>query len=87
MATAKPKSKAVAHARKKQPPWLWIGVAGLVLVLAVAAIVSSGGGNDDEKQSAAGIEETRAVTVTGDALPAFDRRWRRRRRRQDHPRA
>lgn len=70
MATAKPKptSKAVARARKKQPPWLWIGVAGLVAVLLVAAIVSSGGG-DDETASVAGIEETRAVSVTGDALP------------------
>ena len=66
----KPKSQAVARARKKQPPWLWIGVAGLVLVLAVAAIVSSGGG--DENESAAGIEETRTVSVTGDALPEFD---------------
>jgi cytochrome c biogenesis protein CcmG, thiol:disulfide interchange protein DsbE len=72
MATGKtkPKSKAVARARKKQPPWLWIGVVGLVVVLAVAAIVSSGGG--DENQSAAGIEETRSVTVTGDALPGFE---------------
>lgn len=64
------KSKAVARARKKQPPWLWIGVAGLVAVLLVAAIVSSGGG-DDENTSVEGIEETRAVSVTGDALPEF----------------
>jgi cytochrome c biogenesis protein CcmG, thiol:disulfide interchange protein DsbE len=72
MATGKPKpkSKAVARARKKQPPWLWIGVAGLVLVLAAAAIVSSGGG--DEKESAAGVSETRPVSVTGDALAEFD---------------
>jgi cytochrome c biogenesis protein CcmG, thiol:disulfide interchange protein DsbE len=69
MATTKPKSKAVARARKKQPPWLWIGVVGLVLVLALAAIVSSGGG--DKNESAEGIEETRAVSVTGDALPEF----------------
>jgi thiol-disulfide isomerase/thioredoxin len=73
MATTKPKSKskAVAAARKKQPPWLWIGVAGLVLVLAVAAIVSSGG-SGDKKESAAGVEETRPVTVTGAALPEFE---------------
>ena len=71
MASGKPKSKsAVARARKKQPPWLWIGVAGLVLVLAVAAIVSSGGG--DKKESAEGVEETRPVTVTGAALPKFE---------------
>jgi cytochrome c biogenesis protein CcmG/thiol:disulfide interchange protein DsbE len=70
MATTKPKSKsgAVAAARKKQPPWLWIGVAGLVLVLAVAAIVSSGG-SDDKKKSAEGVGETRPVTVSGTALP------------------
>lgn len=72
MATTKPKSKgksgAVAAARKKQPPWLWIGVGGLVLVLLVAAIVSSGG-SDDDKQSAAGVEEIRPVTFTGTALP------------------
>ena len=67
---SKPKSKsAVARARKKQPPWLWIGVVGLVLVLAMAAIVSSGG--SDNKKSAAGVEETRPVTVTGSALPEY----------------
>lgn len=71
MATAKPKSKAVARARKKQPPWLWIGVAGLVLVLAVAAIVSSGG-SDEKDSSAQGVEEIRPVTVTGTALPEFE---------------
>jgi thiol-disulfide isomerase/thioredoxin len=48
---------------------LWIGVAGLVLVLLVAAIVSSGGG--DKNTSAEGIEETRPVTITGTPLPKF----------------
>jgi len=68
MSTSKPKkSGAVAAARKKQPPWLWIGVAGLVLILAVAAVVSSSGGSD-KKKSAEGVEETRTVTVTGTAL-------------------
>jgi thiol-disulfide isomerase/thioredoxin len=69
MATTEPKSKksAVAAARKKQPPWLWIGVAGLVLVLALAAILSSGG-SGDKKKSAEGVEETRPVTITGTAL-------------------
>jgi cytochrome c biogenesis protein CcmG, thiol:disulfide interchange protein DsbE len=50
---------------------LWIGVAGLVLVLLVAAIVSSGGGGDKDK-SAAGIEESRTVAVIGAALPKFE---------------
>ena len=68
MATAKKSNSAVARARKKQPPWLWIGVAGLVLVLAVAAIVSSSGGSD-KKKSAEGVEETRQVAITGTPLP------------------
>jgi cytochrome c biogenesis protein CcmG, thiol:disulfide interchange protein DsbE len=70
MATTEPTPKkkgAVAAARKKQPPWLWIGVAALVLVLAVAAIVS-GGGSDDGKDSAEGVEQTRPVTISGAAL-------------------
>jgi cytochrome c biogenesis protein CcmG/thiol:disulfide interchange protein DsbE len=69
MATTTPNSKpgAVAAARKKQPPWLWIGVAAIVLILAVAAIVSSGG-SGDKKKSAEGVAETRPVTVTGTAL-------------------
>jgi thiol-disulfide isomerase/thioredoxin len=71
MATTKSKSKAVARARKKQPPWLWIGVAGLVAVLLVAAIVSSGG-SDEKESSAQGVEEIRPVTVTGTALPEFE---------------
>src|SRR4051794_29538762 len=70
MATPKPKprSGAVAAARKKPVPWLWVGVAGLVIVLAVAAIVSSSGGGDKKKESAAGVEETRSVTIAGTAL-------------------
>jgi cytochrome c biogenesis protein CcmG/thiol:disulfide interchange protein DsbE len=69
MATTKSKSKsgAVAAARKKQPPWLWIGVAAVVIVLAVAAIVSSGG-SGGKKKSAEGVAETRPVTVTGTPL-------------------
>jgi len=74
MATPKPKSKskssAVAAARKKGPPWLWIGVAGVVVVLAVAALVSSGG-SDKKNKTAAGVEQTRPVTVTGTALAAL----------------
>jgi cytochrome c biogenesis protein CcmG, thiol:disulfide interchange protein DsbE len=64
---AKKKSTAVAKARKKQPPWLWIGTAGLVLVLALAAIVSSGGSDDDK--STEGLEQTRPVTSSGTPLP------------------
>jgi cytochrome c biogenesis protein CcmG, thiol:disulfide interchange protein DsbE len=65
----KPKSAAVAAARKKPVPWLWIGVAGLVIVLAVAAVVSSSGGSDEKKtSSAAGVAETGVVTISGAAL-------------------
>jgi thiol-disulfide isomerase/thioredoxin len=71
MATTKPKSKAVARARKKQPPWLWIGVAGLVAVLLVAAIVSSGGSGGDDSTTE-GLEQIRPVTVTGTALPEYE---------------
>ena len=68
MAASKPKKKsAVAKARKKQPPWLWIGTAAVVLILAVAAI-ASGGGSDDKK-TAEGVEETRPVTISGTPLP------------------
>ena len=74
MAATKPKPKksgAVAAARKKQPPWLWIGTAALVLILAVAAMVSSGGSGGDT-ESAEGVEETRPVTVTGSPLPKYE---------------
>ena len=68
MAASKPRKKsAVAKARKKQPPWLWIGTAAVVLILAVAAI-ASGGGSDDKK-TAEGVEETRPVTISGTPLP------------------
>jgi thiol-disulfide isomerase/thioredoxin len=68
MAPTQPKSGAVAAARKKPVPWLWIGVAGLVILLAVAAIVSSGGSDKNKNTSAEGVEEVRPVTVTGTAL-------------------
>jgi cytochrome c biogenesis protein CcmG, thiol:disulfide interchange protein DsbE len=72
MATTKQKSGAVAAARKKGPPWLWIGVAAVVLVLLVAAIVSSGGsGGKKSKSSAAGLQQTRPVTVTGTPLASL----------------
>ena len=64
----KPKSKsAVKQAGKKELPWLWVGVTGLVVVLGLAAILSSGG--DDGNKPGEGIEQTRPVTVTGTALP------------------
>jgi cytochrome c biogenesis protein CcmG/thiol:disulfide interchange protein DsbE len=49
---------------------LWIGAGGLVLVLLVAAIALGGSGG--KNKSAAGVEETRPVTVTGTALPKYE---------------
>src|ERR1041385_6942568 len=69
MATTKPKSSAVAAARKRQPPWLWIGVAAVVVILAVAALVSSGGSDSQKNKTAAGVEQTRPVTVSVTPLP------------------
>jgi thiol-disulfide isomerase/thioredoxin len=43
-------------------------VAGIVLVAAVVAVVASGGSRDDA-DTASGVEQTRAVQVTGAALP------------------
>jgi len=66
---ANPKSGAVAAARKKQPPWLWIGVAAVVVVLLAAALVFGGGSGKKSPKVAAGVEQTRPVTVTGTPLP------------------
>lgn len=73
MATSsKPRKKsAVAKARKKQPPWLWIGTAAVVLILAVTAI-ASGGGSDDDKTTE-GVQQTGSVKVTGTPLPELPR--------------
>src|SRR5882724_816468 len=72
MADPKPTGAVTAVRKKqspKQPPWLWIGVAALVIVLAGAAILSSSGSDKKKDTSTAGVEETRPVTVTGTALP------------------
>jgi thiol-disulfide isomerase/thioredoxin len=66
---AKPKSSAVAAARKKGPPWLWIGVAVVVVVLLGAAVLFGGGSGGKSTKVAAGVEQTRPVTVTGTVLP------------------
>jgi thiol-disulfide isomerase/thioredoxin len=72
MATSKPKKGgAVAAARKKQPPYLWIGVGVLVVALALAAALSAGG--DGGSSSAGGVQEARPVTVTGAALETLPR--------------
>jgi thiol-disulfide isomerase/thioredoxin len=72
MATSK-KTGAVAAARKKQPPYLWIGVGVLVVALAAAAALSAGGDGDGGSPSAGGVQEARPVTVTGAALDTLPR--------------
>ena len=49
---------------------LWFGVGGLVVVILLVAIVL-GGGSGNKNKSAAGVEETRPVTVAGTALHKF----------------
>ncbi|HZQ80016.1 MAG TPA: TlpA disulfide reductase family protein [Acidimicrobiia bacterium] len=67
---AKEHSGAVAAARRKQPPWLWIGVAAVVVVLLAAAVLAGGGsGGKSSTKTAAGLEQTRPVTVIGTPLP------------------
>jgi thiol-disulfide isomerase/thioredoxin len=68
---AKPKSGAVAAARQKQPPWLWIGVAAVVVVLLGGVLVFGGGSGSNRPKVAAGVEQTRPVTVVGTPLPKF----------------
>lgn len=46
-----------------------VGVAGVVLVLALAAIVSGGGSDNEANSIAEGLEQTRTVTISGTALP------------------
>ena len=54
---------------RKSPPVIWI-VLGVIVVLAlvIAVLVSAGG---DEGDDTAGLQQIRAVTVAGDALPEF----------------
>lgn len=56
--------------RHKQPPWMWIGIGAVVLIALVVAVVASQG-SDSAKKSAAGVQETRPVTVSGTLLPRF----------------
>jgi len=69
MVDTRQKSGAVAAARKKGPPWLWIGVAAVVVVLLAAAVAFGGGSGSKSPKVAAGVEQTRPVTVIGTPLP------------------
>jgi thiol-disulfide isomerase/thioredoxin len=53
----------------RAPRWLWPVAAGLVVLVAVVAVVLGGG--DKEPEVEAGIEQVRPVTVTGTALPVL----------------
>ena len=57
-----------APARPARRPWVWFGLAGVVVLAAVLAVVLSGG--SDDPPTAEGTEETRPVAVSGTALPA-----------------
>ena len=72
-------SASAARSRKSTParkgsgrrPYFWIAI-GVVLVLFAAALVMSRSDTQNGSPStAAGVEEMRAVSVTGDALPQF----------------
>jgi thiol-disulfide isomerase/thioredoxin len=56
-----------ARQQQNQPPWPWVVVAVVVLAAAVVAVLASRG--DDQPQTAAGVEQTRPVQVSGSALP------------------
>ncbi len=56
--------------RRKQPPWMWIGIGAVVLIALIVAVVASQG-SDSAKKTAAGMQQTRPVTVTGTPLPRF----------------
>jgi thiol-disulfide isomerase/thioredoxin len=61
-----------AAAKKSGLPIFWIAI-GVVLVLFAAAIVMTRSDSETPASSgAADIQETRAVSVTGDALPQFE---------------
>ena len=49
--------------------WLIVGVVAVVVVIAAVVAIVASGGNDTK--TAAGIEETRPVTVSGTPLPSF----------------
>lgn len=54
----------------KRPPLIWIGLAGVVLVALVVAVIASRGGSDDEATTD-GLQQIQAVTVSGTALPTL----------------
>lgn len=56
-------------AARRGPNIVLLAIAGVVL-LGIIAVLATRGGNDSDK-TAAEASETRPVTVSGDALPAF----------------
>lgn len=67
------KPTRAAAKRKAQPPArrlpLVLILVGVLVLLGIAAVVASRGGDGDETSTAAGLEQTRPVTVTGTPLP------------------
>ncbi len=58
--------------RTKKPAWLWPVLVGVVVLLAVVAVVVSRGSDDSESDTAvANEQQVRPVAVTGSPLPLF----------------
>jgi thiol-disulfide isomerase/thioredoxin len=51
---------------------LFGAIAAVVVVIAAVAAILITGGDDDSPESQPGVEETRPVTITGQALPTYD---------------
>lgn len=69
----RPEAPAARARPARRPPLLPV-VVGVIALLAVIAVVASGGGDGDggaDDGQAAGVEETRPVSVTGEALTKY----------------
>ena len=58
-----------AAATRRRVPWLWAGLAGVVALALLAAVLAGGGDGPGED---AGLVQTRPVTVGGAALPPYE---------------
>lgn len=68
----RPQPRRPARRSPDRPPWLWIGLGLVIVIAAVVAVIASNASNGpDDATTAAGVEQTRSVQVTGTALAAF----------------
>ncbi len=63
------RARPATPANRRSLPLVPVVVGLVVLAAVVAALLSAGGDDDTETGTDAGLEQTRPVTVTGDALP------------------